>query len=371
MSGGLRVFLPDISLDFRKFCVFLCQRNSYGMVKKILICCVLCCLCVAASGRDRERGTLYSVAFYNLENFFDTVHDEGKNDYDFLPEGRYRWDSRKYQAKLQNMAKVLSQLSKERVPQGPACIGVAEVENRRVLDDLLKAPGLSRYKYVHREGPDKRGIDCALLYDTVQFEVIRSQLVLSVPYQGDTLHPTRGFLVVDGRLAGERVCMIVNHWPSRGAESPVRVHAARQVKALKDSLLRESRKLKIIVMGDMNDDPMDESMQTLGARKYVEDVRKGEFYNPWWKTLEDDGVGTLLYRGKWNLFDQIVVSRSLLKKSRRKLHYVGHEVFSRDYLFQQEGKYKGYPWRTHGGRTWLNGYSDHLPTIIYLRKGSR
>ena len=265
------------------------------------------------------------------------------------------------------MAKVLSSLSRDRVSQGPAFIGVAEVENDRVLDDLLKQPSLSAYKYIHYEGPDKRGIDCALLYDPQQFEVTRSKLVFSEPYQGDTVHLTRGFLIVDGRMAGERVCVIVNHWPSRGAQSPVRVHAARQVKALADSLRNEDRKLKLFIMGDMNDDPMDESMQTLGARKYKKEVKKADFYNPWWETLEDEGVGTLLYRGKWNLFDQIVLSKPLLKK-RRGLRYDHHEVFYRDYLIQQDGKYKGSPLRTHGGRTWLNGYSDHLPTIIYMKK---
>lgn len=336
-------------------------------MKKIFILLVLVLICVSNVGGKNRKNRLYSVAFYNLENLFDTIHDEGKNDYDFLPEGRYRWNSLKYQSKLDNLAKVLSSLSKDKVPDGPAFIGVAEVENHQVLDDLLKRPGLLRYKYVHYEGPDKRGIDCALLYDTLQFRVNRSKLVLSKPYMGDTLHPTRGFLIVDGKLAGERICVIVNHWPSRGAESPVRVHAAQQVKLLKDSLLRTDRKLKLIVMGDLNDDPMDESVQALGARKYAKQVEKGEFYNPWWATLEDEGVGTLLYRGKWNLFDQILVSRTLLK-SRRKLRYDGHEVFSRDYLFQHDGKYEGYPLRTHGGRTWLNGYSDHLPTIIYLKK---
>jgi hypothetical protein len=226
---------------------------------------------------------------------------------------------------------------------------------------------MSHYKFIHYEGPDKRGIDCALLYDPQQFEVNTSKLVLSEPYQGDTVHLTRGFLIVEGKLAGERVCVIVNHWPSRGAKSPVRVHAARQVRVLADSLQHEYRKLKLIVMGDMNDDPMDESMQTLGARKYKKEVKKDEFYNPWWETLEDKGVGTLLYRGKWNLFDQIVLSKPLLKK-RRGLRFDHSEVFLRDYLIQQDGKYKGSPLRTHGGRTWLNGYSDHLPTIIYLRK---
>ena len=129
--------------------------------------------------------------------------------------------------------------------------------------------------------------------------------MLSTPFEGDTVHLTRGFLIVDGQLAGERVCVIVNHWPSRGAKSPVRVHAARQVKALKDSLMRSDKKLKLIVMGDMNDDPMDESMEVLGARKYPKQVKKGEFYNPWWVTLEDKGVGTLLYRGKWNCLTRL------------------------------------------------------------------
>lgn len=324
-------------------------------------------LCAATLGAQNAERKLYSVAFYNLENLFDTIHDAGKNDRDFLPEGSYRWTSEKYFAKLHNLAKVLGSLSRDVVPEGPAFIGVAEAENRRVLEDLVKQPEISNYQFVHYEGPDRRGIDCALLYDPAQFSVTSSRLVLSEPYQGDTVHLTRGFLVVDGRLAGERVCVIVNHWPSRGAESPVRVHAARQVKALKDSLMRADKKLKLVVMGDMNDDPMDESMKELGARKYKKQVKKGDFYNPWWETLEDKGVGTLLYRGKWNLFDQIVISRPLLK-SRKGLRYDDHEVFLRDYLIQQEGKYKGSPLRTHAGRSWLNGYSDHLPTILYLRK---
>lgn len=335
-------------------------------MKKLLFLFFLWLYAATLGAQNAER-KLYSVAFYNLENLFDTIHDAGKNDRDFLPEGSYRWTSEKYFAKLHNLAKVLGSLSRDVVPEGPAFIGVAEAENRRVLEDLVKQPEISNYQFVHYEGPDRRGIDCALLYDPAQFSVTSSRLVLSEPYQGDTVRLTRGFLIVDGRLAGERVCVIVNHWPSRGAESPVRVHAARQVKALKDSLMRDDKKLKLVVMGDMNDDPMDESMKELGARKYKKQVKKGDFYNPWWETLEDKGVGTLLYRGKWNLFDQIVISRPLMK-SRKGLHYDDHEVFLRDYLIQQEGRYKGSPLRTHAGRSWLNGYSDHLPTILYLRK---
>ncbi len=359
---GKKIGLSHFISDF-------CRRKMNMLMRKRVFLLLSFCFFVAFAtmGQPHSKHRLYSVAFYNLENLFDTIHDEGKNDYDFLPDGSYKWNTKKYKAKLQNLAQVLSSLSRERVPQGPAFIGVAEVENDRVLDDLTKQPSIANYKYIHVEGPDKRGIDCALLYDPAQFEVKASRLVFSEPFQGDTLHPTRGFLIVDGQIADERICVIVNHWPSRGAESPVRIHAARQVKALADSLRRKDHRLKLVIMGDMNDDPMDESMCTLGARKWKKDVGKDEFYNPWWEVLEDEEEGTLLYRGKWNLFDQIVLSKPLLKK-RRGLRYAGHEIFSRDYLFQKSGKFEGYPLRTHGGRTWLNGYSDHLPTIIYLKK---
>ncbi|MBO4985349.1 MAG: endonuclease/exonuclease/phosphatase family protein [Bacteroides sp.] len=335
-------------------------------MKKLFLSLLACCLCLSVLEAQNKKNKLHSIAFYNVENLFDTIHDAGKNDAEFLPDGRYTWGAKKYEAKLKNLSKVLGELARQRTPQGPAVIGLAEVENNRVLADLVKQPAIANYRFIHYEGPDKRGIDCALLYDPEQFTVKASKLVLSEPFQGDTVHLTRGFLIVDGELAGKRLCVIVNHWPSRGAKSPVRVHAARQVKALKDSLLRTDKKLKLVVMGDLNDDPMDESLATLPARKYPKEVQKGEFYNPWWEVLEDKGVGTLIYRGKWNLFDQILLSRSFLK-GKKKLRYDSCEIHMRDYLFQQDGKYKGTPLRTHGGRAWLNGYSDHLPTVIYLK----
>ncbi len=332
-------------------------------MKKLFLLYILFSLTAAAYTQQTHRK--YSIAFYNLENLFDTIHDAGKDDSEFLTHGSYRWTGRKYRSKLNNLAKVLGELSRDKVPQGPAIIGVAEVENKRVLTDLLQQPSISNYKFIHHEGPDLRGVDCALLYDPQQFSVTSSRLILSAPFQGDTLHPTRGFLMVDGEMAEERVCIIVNHWPSRAAGSELRIHAATQVRALADSLFHVDKHLKLIVMGDMNDDPMDESMRSLRAWKHTKQVRKRDFYNPWWEILQDKGIGTLLYRGKWNLFDQIVLSRPLLK-DKNGLHYDSAEVFMRDYLFQQEGKYKGTLLRTHGGRTWLNGYSDHLPTIIYL-----
>ena len=336
------------------------------MKKSLMTLGVLALFVLMAYGQEKKFA-LYSVAFYNMENLFDTIHDEGKNDYEYLPNGTNQWNTMKYKAKLKNMSEILSMLSTDKLPMGPAIIGVSEIENYRVLEDILKQPALADrgYRYVHYEGEDQRGVDCAFFYNPKLFELTNSKLVPYV-YINDTVHKTRGFLIASGNIAGEKMHFIVNHWPSRAAASPARERAGEQVRAIKDSLLREDSAAKIVIMGDMNDDPMDESMKVLGARKYPKQVKKGEFYNPWWETLEDKGVGTLLYRGKWNLFDQIVISKPLLK-AKKGLRYDHNEVFIRDYLIQQDGKYKGSPLRTHGGRTWLNGYSDHLPTIIYLK----
>lgn len=342
-------------------------------MKRVVRYCLVAVICFLAMpiGAQNNEKELYSIGFYNVENLFDTYHDEGKNDTEYVAGGRRGWDYAKYKSKLANLDRVLGELARERVASGPIVIGLAEVENFKVIQDLLIQPHLSRdnYQYVHYEGPDKRGIDCALLYNPELFLPIQTKLVLSTPFDGDTIHKTRGFLVVRGKVkpANDELTIIVNHWPSRRADAPVRIHAAQQVKAITDSLYRADSGSKIIVMGDLNDDPMDPSVaEYLGARKRVVEVDKGEFFNPWWSILEDDGVGTLMYRGKWNLFDQILVSYNLLN-SEKGLSYVDAEVFRRDYLFQQDGKYKGVPLRTYGGRRWLDGYSDHLPTIIYLK----
>lgn len=339
------------------------------MMKKstLIISFLLSAFVVFAKGKKEQ---LYGVAFYNLENLFDTRHDEGKKDYEYLPDGRNKWDDEKYQAKLKNMSTVLSMLATDKLPEGPAVIGMAEVENNRVLQDLLKQPALADrgYEMIHYEGPDERGVDCAFFYNPKIYTPTSSRLV---PYRlmQPTDRPTRGFLVIDGKLAGERVAFIINHWPSRGAASPYREHAGEQVRALKDSLQSLDRKIKIVIMGDMNDDPMDKSMaEALGARQKKENVEKRGLFNPWWDTLAS-GNGTLKYRGKWNLFDQIVFTENFLKKRTRKLSYSSHEIFQRDFMLQQEGKYKGYPKRTHAGGKWMNGYSDHLPTIVYFQKG--
>ncbi|MBQ3874393.1 MAG: endonuclease/exonuclease/phosphatase family protein, partial [Bacteroidaceae bacterium] len=172
-----------------------------------------------------------------------------------------------------------------------------------------------------------------------------------------------------GEIAGEDVAVIVNHWPSRGAKSDRREIAGRQVKRIKDSLLVENPDVKVIIMGDLNDDPMNVSIkEALGAKRKPEQCKAAaDLYNPWWDILAG-GNGTLKFRDQWNLFDQIIFTGNLLGTDRSTLKFYKAEIFSRDYLFEHEGKFKGYPKRTHGSGIWLNGYSDHLPTRIFLIK---
>lgn len=198
---------------------------------------------------------------------FDTCHDDGKNDYEFLPSGSYRWNGMKYSHKLRNMARVLADMGTDVLPQvGCAVIGLSEVENSKVLDDLtaqepLRARG---YKYVHVEGPDRRGVDCAMLYNPALFSVGTVRLLPYVP-DGSMRqdYVTRGFLTVTGEMGGDSVCVIVCHWPSRAAGPAYRNRAAEQVKAIKDSLLRVNPAMKVMVMGDMNDDPTNKSMKDI------------------------------------------------------------------------------------------------------------
>ena len=346
------------------------------MKKTMLLMALAVLIGAGVSFAQEKKFALYGVGFYNLENLFDTCHDAGHNDYQYLPDGQYKWNGLKYTHKLRNMARVLAEMGTDRLPGvGCAMIGVSEVENAKCLQDLCDQEPLRQrgFKFAHIEGPDQRGVDCALLYNPRFFQVRDVKLI---PYiyirPEDSLRATRGFLTVSGMLAGEHVAVIVNHLPSRFAGSFYREEGGRQIRMVKDSLLREDPNVKIFIMGDMNDDPHDKSMaEALGAKRKMKDVEKGGLWNPWWDVLAS-GTGTLQYDGRWNIFDQIIVSESLLDKKGQKdystLKYFNHQIFRRDYLFQKEGKYKGNTLRTHAGGAWLDGYSDHLPTVVYVIK---
>ena len=344
------------------------------MKRQLLLLAALLIVNLAASAQKKFQ--VYAVGFYNQENLFDTCHDAGKNDYEYLPEKG--WNGLKYSHKLKNMARALADMGTDVLPGvGCSMIGLAEVENQHVLDDLTAQPALKErgMKYVHVEGPDKRGIDCALLYNPSLFQVKDVRLV---PYvqelEKDSAYKTRGFLTVRGNLAGDDVAVIVCHWPSRFSGSFYRESGARQTKAVKDSLLRLNPQMKVMVMGDMNDDPTNASMhKVLQAKANIEEVGDDDMYNPWYNILAKEGKGTLFYNGSCNLFDQIVLSPGMLNRDAKKKDYSSlkfwkNQIFRRDYLIQQEGQYKGAPLRTQAGGRWLDGYSDHLPVVVYLVK---
>lgn len=353
------------------------------MKKVLLFIVALMVMGTSNVSAQEKKYSLYAIGFYNQENLFDTCHDAGKNDYDFLPTGSYKWNTLKYTHKLRNMARALADMGTDKTPLGCALIGVSEVENANALTDLVAQEPLAKrgMKFLHIEGPDKRGVDCALLYNPKQFQPYNYFAKQYVYENGDTTHATRPFFTVQGKLAGEKLTVIVCHWPSRGAEGKFRDWGGKQVRALTDSIAAAEPDMKIIVMGDMNDDPDNTSMaKFLGARREMKQVGEGDFYNPWWNILRKDNQGTLSYQGAWNLFDQIVMSKNLLADPNAKdykkavmsdcktLKYFQNHIFRRDYLMQTDGKYKQTPKRTTAGGVWLDGYSDHLPVVTYLIK---
>lgn len=313
------------------------------------------------------------VAFYNLENLFDTINNNGKYDLEFSPAGSRQWDGRKYWAKINNLAYCISEIKNRNQNIVPAIIGVSEIENRSVLDDLVKAAPIADWnlKVVHHDSPDRRGVDVGLLYNPRYFRVLRvTNHRLTIPRPGFENFRTRDQMCVTGLLGKTKVSIIVNHWPSRlgGQEqsSHLREAAAALSKQVADSLWAIDPYQGVIIMGDLNDDPQDKSCaQVLGAKRDAKNVGPHEFYNPWWKKL-DNGIGTLAYKGSWNLFDQIIVSGTLLRTHTNGLHYTGSRVNNFDFLFDTQGQRQGYPLRTFASGIWLNGYSDHFPTEIFL-----
>lgn len=327
---------------------------------------------ICAQAPDGKRFHSFGVAFYNLENLFDTINNNGKYDLEFSPEGKNRWDGAKYRSKLANLSYAISQMTTKTTPMGPAIIGCSEIENITVLQDLVAQPAIKDWnlQIVHHDSPDARGVDVSLLYNPRFFKVINvTNHRLSIPDK--PRFKTRDQMCVVGLLGGSRVGVIVNHWPSRrggsAESSPLREAAAELSKHIADSLLQIDPRMGIIIMGDLNDDPSDKSCaEVLGATRKAKDCREGGFFNPFWEKL-DKGIGSYIYRGQWDLFDQIIINYNLLH-GENGLKYHGAEVLNKEFLKQSDGQYKGYPHRTFSGGAWSNGYSDHFPTEIFLVK---
>ena len=314
------------------------------------------------------------VAFYNLENLYDTINQEGVNDDDFTPNGINKWTSERYWLKINRLAEAISRIGEDDgIKGGPAILGVSEIENRAVLQDLVSHPLLksSNYQIVHYDSPDLRGVDVALLYQPRYFRVTSSDSPELIIYDENNARVyTRDQLVVTGVFDGETISLIVNHWPSRSSgESvtrPRRNSAATLTRHLVDSLFTINTDSKIIVMGDLNDDPVNESLRKyLRATDNPDKLKNGELFNCMYPLFKK-GVGSLYYQDGMNLFDQIIISPALLGKDYSSYKYYTARVFNKSFLVQSDGQYKDYPLRTYVGTTFQGGYSDHFPVYILI-----
>lgn len=333
---------------------------------------MLLCIGLSSTAQDQQY-QVNLVGFYNLENLFDTLDTPEKHDTEFTPSGSKAYNTRIYTDKLSKLDKVISQIGTNLSPDGLAVLGVCEVENRSVLEDLVKQKGISArdYQIVHHETNDFRGIDNALLYNPKYFKLIDSRAIeVELPEVNGEKRYTRDILHVSGILSGEKVHILVNHWPSRsGGEkksAPKRAEAAKTCRKIVDEIYAEDDEAQIIVMGDLNDDPYNKSVTRHLRAKYDKSyVAENDLYNPYYD-IHKNGDGTLCYRGNWNLFDQIIVSEDLMNEDG--FFFKKAYVFKKNWMFTKEGQYKGYPLRTFGGSEYLGGYSDHFPTYIALVK---
>ena len=321
----------------------------------------------------------YKVVFYNFENLFDTIHDPGVLDEEFTPEGPKKWNSAKYTRKIGNLERVLFDIAAEDKDY-PVVIGVSEIENRSVMEDVIAQPKLApgNYRIVHYDSPDARGVDVAFYYRPDVFKLEGSA---AIPFKMPELpnFRTRDFVTMWGTIDSEPFFFLVSHWPSRlggkDASEFKRIAVGEQMRRIADSVLKVNPATKIVAMGDFNDDPTDPSMlEGLNAKPKVKDLQPGDFFSPFHAVLRA-GMGTLAYGDAWNLFDNIVVSENLVNAKPGELRlvrapgskYYGN-VFKRNYMIQREGQFKGYPLRTYVGNNFQGGYSDHFPVYIYIGK---
>lgn len=330
--------------------------------------------------QEEKRFKIHTVAFYNLENLFDTINDPLKFD-ERSPIMEIKGNrSEVYKQKVKNMARVLANIGADKANNSPAVIGVCEIENRDVLEDLVNDPLLlgKDYGIIHFEGPDERSIDVALLYQKALFKPIDSSSHELILYNGSSRKRdyTRDQLLVSGKLDGDLIHIIVNHWPSRsGGEArsrPKRVAAAKLNKRIIDSLQSIDPYAKIFTMGDLNDDPTNDSVkEVLKAKKEKDEVPFKGIYNPYEKMFTEKGWGTTAYRDALSLFDQIMMTKPLIEDDYSSFRFWKAGIYNPSYMFNKRGRYKGYPLRSFADGGFTNGFSDHFPVYVYLIKEAK
>lgn len=306
------------------------------------------------------------VVFYNVENLFDTIDDPNVLDDEFLPDSAKKWTTERYEKKLIDLAKVLTAISEDDLPE---VIGLSEVENRQVVEDLFKTDslGTAKFKVIHEDSPDKRGIDVALVYNSeVLTKLHHEKIRYSFAFEPETT--TRDILYAKLLSGKDTLHFFVNHWPSRRggqeASEPKRLKAATVLRTKIDSILLKDRSAKVVAMGDFNDYPNNRSMTEImncepGANQRLTNLT----YH-----LHEKGLGTYNYKGEWGMLDQFIVSDGLLYSAKG---YATSDssatIFKEDWLlYFPEGGEEPSPSKTYGGSNYYGGYSDHLPIRLTL-----
>ena len=356
------------------------------MKRSFIVAALLLLMSISASAQKTQQN--YVIGFYNLENLFDIYDDPVKNDSEFLPEGKNKWTQAKYEKKLHNMAKVIRSMA-DNNKRWHTILGISEIENRLVIEDLVSQPEIAdaNYQIVHYDSPDRRGVDVALLYKPDQFTYLDSE---SIPFDfnsdidfsdTDTSYfKTRDILMVHGLIAGEHFAFYVAHLPSRvgGKGGNLRSRGAEIIYNHSREMEAKYPGIKIVAMGDMNDNPTDDSMaKYLHGQERLENVTPTEFFSPYISMLKA-GYGSLCYQGVWSIYDLELVNYNLahapngglkiqpVTKNHGKEYY--GVVFKRPWMTTQKGQYKGYPFRTFSNGSFVGGYSDHYPTYIVVGK---
>lgn len=351
------------------------NASSQIFMNKIISLFFLCSF-FSISSQKLAKDKDYSIAaigFWNVENLYDTLNDPWKNDEDFTPEGINTWNGKRYWTKIDHLATVISQMATDITLDGLAILGLCEIENKSVVQDLINSPHLKKrnYQFIHIEGPDARGVDPSFVYNPNYF-IVKKAVAYHMRLITDSSHKTRDILVISGLFAGERLTVLVNHWPSRrGGEMLSRANrnvAAKLARHIADSITSEDPKNKVVIMGDLNDDPVNESVKG-NIRTYadIQFAKDDEYFNPMEK-LYKKGIGTLAWQDSWNLFDQIMLNKAWIPGYYETWQYYSVRIFNKDYLKADHGNFKGYPFRTYSGGSYSGGYSDHFASYIIIAR---
>ena len=339
------------------------------MLKKTLLLFTAALICFSSFSKGKKNLT---VVFYNVENLFDTINHPDKRDNDFTPMGKLKWDTRRYNDKVSKLSYVLSSINKDELPE---IIGLCEIENEDVIQDLIDQERLKKgnYRIAHSESPDKRGIDCALIYKKNDFKYLKHETI-NIEFPWEKEYKTRDILYVQG-LVGRKdtLNIFVNHWPSRrgGQEKsePNRIFVAKQLKKAVNRIQTKNSSAKIIIMGDFNDEPTDKAVvETLKADNNRNTDNTKGLYNLMYD-LQTNGEGTYNYRGNWNMLDNIIVSNSLLNGSKgyQTMHNSGRIYRSKKICYKnKKGVYT--PSRTFAGPKYYGGFSDHFPVYFKMNR---